>query len=118
MLNIAELLDDDDFIQTVTFNLVQSDGTEKQVIHANTCVQPATANALQRLPELERSKPYLQVFTKTDCPIKNGDYMIFKGEKWRCVTDEDWSDYGYYDGIFVRYSGASDVDSEVPDPNS
>ena len=81
MLDIAELLDDDDFIQTVTFNLVQSDGTEKQVTHANTCVQPATANALQRLPELERSKPYLQVFTKTDCPIKNGDYMIFKGEK-------------------------------------
>lgn len=116
MLDIEELLDDDDFIQTVVFTLVQSDGTEIELPHANTCVQPASGNALQRLPELERSKPYLQVFTKTNCPIKNGDYMTYKGEKWRCVTDEDWSDYGYYDGIFIKYTGASDINSEVPDP--
>lgn len=116
MLNIEELLDDDDFVQTVVFTLVKADGTEIELSHANTCVQPASGNALQRLPELERSKPYLQVFTKTNCPIKNGDYMTYKGEKWRCVTDEDWSDYGYYDGIFIKYTGASDINSEVPDP--
>jgi hypothetical protein len=116
MLNISEVLDDRDFVETVTFLLVQEDGTEKEVTHATTNVQPATANALQRLDVLERSKPYMQVFTKTSCPIKNGDYMIYNNEKWRCVTDEDWSRYGYYDGIFVRYVGASDVDSEVPNP--
>lgn len=75
-------------------------------------VQPASGNALQRLPEGERSKPSFQVFTRQDFKISNGDYMYYKGNKYRCVTDEDWSDYQYYDGIFIKYSGAQDINSE------
>lgn len=118
MLNISEILDDPDFVEEVTFILVAEDGIETTVVHPTTNVQPATANSLQRLEVLERSKPYMQVFTKSSCYIKNGDYMIYNGEKWRCVTDEDWRKYGYCDGIFVRYSGVSDINSEVPDPLS
>lgn len=79
-------------------------------------VQPASGNTLQRLPEGERSKPSLQVFTRHDFPISNGDYLYFKGRKYRCMTDEDWSDHGYHDGIFVLYSGAQDITNTTPDP--
>lgn len=79
-------------------------------------VQPASGNVLQRLPEAERSKPSLQVFTRKDFKISNGDYLYFKGNKYRCIVDEDWSDYGYYDGIFIKYSGAQDINSEGFDP--
>lgn len=79
-------------------------------------VQPASGNALQRLPEGERSKPSYQVFTRKDFKISNGDYLYYQGNKYRCLTDENWSQYGYYDGIFVRYSGAQEIDSPGFDP--
>ena len=85
MLGISEILDDPDFIQTVQFGIVTRslDGDiETLKSHANTNVQPASANALQRLPEAERSKPTLQVFTKKEFKIQNGDYMYFNGKKW------------------------------------
>lgn len=119
MLNISEILDDEDFIQTVEFGIVVQtlDGeSETRESHANTNVQPASGDVLERLDVGERSKPTMQVFTKEGFPIKNGDYMYFKNQKWRCVTDENWSDYGYYDGLFQLYSGAQDVESESPDP--
>ena len=119
MLDISEILDDPDFIQTVEFGIVTrslNGDTEVKKTHANTNVQPASGNALQRLPELERSKPTLQVFTKKEFKIQNGDFMYFKGQKWRCVTDEDWSQFGYYDGLFQLYSGAQEPSNPTPDP--
>lgn len=119
MLDISEVLDDPDFIQTVEFGIIARNGaseTESKSSHANTNVQPASGTVLQRLPELERSKPTLQVFTKSSFPIKNGDYMYFNGKKWRCVTDEDWSQYGYYDGLFQLYSGAQVKPDDDLDP--
>ncbi len=119
MLDISELLDDEDFIQSVTFEVVTqsttSNGdpleTKSTVTHHNTNVQPASGATLQRLPEGERTKDVLQVFTKTDLIIKTGDYMLFNGLKYRCVTTEDWSQYGYSDSIFIRYEGPQDIDS-------
>lgn len=124
LLNISEVLDDPLFIQSVEFGIVtrqQGDkGEPSELIdkktHSNTCVQPASGNTLQRLPEGERSKPHLQVFTKAALEIKNGDYMYFEGKQWRCVTDENWSQYGYYDGVFVLYNGAQDIISGAPNP--
>lgn len=115
MLDISEILDDEDFIQPVTFGILVN-GVEQKKTHRTTNVQQASPNTLQRLDVNERSKPYLQVFTKASFHVKNGDYMYFKGKKWRCVIDEDWSDYGYYDTVFVQYSGASAIDSKTPDP--
>lgn len=119
LIDIEELLDDEDFIQSVTFKVVTqsttSNGdpleTTSTVIHHNTNVQPASGATLQRLPEGERTKDVLQVFTKTDLIIKTGDYMLFNGLKYRCVTTEDWSQYGYSDSIFIRYEGPQDIDS-------
>lgn len=79
-------------------------------------VQPASGNTLQRLPEGERSKPSYQVFTRKNFKIGNADYLYYKGEKYRCVTDENWSDFGYYDGIFQLYSGAQDIEKPTPNP--
>ena len=74
-------------------------------------VQPASGATLQRLPEGERTKPILQVFTRDYMRISTGDYMTYKGSRYRCVTTEDWSSYGYFDSLFVRYSGAQEIDS-------
>lgn len=116
MLDIQEILFDPDFIQSVEFGILGANDAETRLTHNNTNVQPASGNVLQRLPEGERSKPTLQVFTLKSFPIKNRDYMYFNGQKWRCVTDEDWSQYGYYDGLFQLYSGAQDNTLPTPDP--
>lgn len=124
MLDISELLDDEDFIQTVEFGIVNQlsngDGepleTEVMDSHPNTNVQPASGAALQRLPEGERTKDIQQVFTKSSFPIKNGDYMYYDGIKYRCITKENWSKYGYYDGLFIRYEGSQEINSEGFDP--
>lgn len=124
MLDISELLDDEDFIQTVTFEIVNqstngSGGpleTTTTVVHNNTNVQPASGAVLQRLPEGERTKDVLQVFTKIDCPTKTGDYMQFNGTKYRCYTTENWSQYGYYDALFIRYEGVQEINSEGFNP--
>lgn len=79
-------------------------------------VQPASGNVLQRLPEGERSKPTLQVFTRKSFKIGNGDYLYYDGQKYRCVTDENWSKYGYYDGLFQLYSGAQEINNGGFDP--
>ena len=79
-------------------------------------VQPASGAALQRLSEGERTKPTYQVFTRKDFQISNGDYLYFGGNKYRCVTTEDWSQHGYYDGLFTLYSGAQDITNPTPDP--
>lgn len=119
LLNISEILDDPDFIQTVEFGIVNqstnNDGdpleTEVRSSHSNTNVQPASGATLQRLPEGERTRDILQVFTKSEFPTKNGDYMYFNNLKYRCVTTENWSQYGYYDSLFIRYEGAAEITS-------
>lgn len=90
--------------------------TTVMVTHDNTNVQPASGAVLQRLPEGERTKDILQVFTKVDCPLKTGDYMLFNGVKYRCTTTENWSQYGYYDTLFIRYDAVTDIDSEGFEP--
>ena len=124
LLDISEILDDPDFIQTVEFGIVTQSSTgtgdpletEVRSSHDNTNVQPASGATLQRLPEGERTKDVLQVFTKSSFPIKNGDYMYYEGLKYRCITEENWSKHGYYDAIFIRYEGSQDITSEGFDP--
>ena len=124
LLDISEILDDPDFIQTVEFGIVTQSSTgtgepletEVRSSHENTNVQPASGATLQRLPEGERTKDVQQVFTKKEFPIKNGDYMYFNNLKYRCITTEDWTQYGYYDAIFIRYEGSQDITSEGFDP--
>lgn len=115
MLDISEILDDPDFVQSVQFGILTND-VETLVTYPNTNVQPASGAALQRLPEAERTKPVLQVFTKSSQPFKNRDFMYFNGQKWRCTTEENWSQYGYYDGLFTLYNGAQDPTTTTPDP--
>ena len=125
LLNISsEILDDPFFIETVEFliteNKSDSRGNPLEITesktHKNTNVQPATGSTLLRLPEGERETPSMQVFTKSSFPIKNGDYMLYDGKKWRCMTEDNWSKYGHYDSIFVRYKESESINSETPDP--
>lgn len=116
MLDISEILDDEDFIQSVEFGILGAGDLETRSTHNNTNVQPASGATLQRLPEGERTKPTYQVFTRKDFQISNGDYLYFGGNKYRCITTEDWSQHGYYDGLFTLYSGAQDITNHTPDP--
>lgn len=119
MLNIRENLLDPDFIQPIEFGIVTRslDGESVEwLVHENTCIQSASGAPLQRLPELERSKPSYDVFTLDTFPLKNGDYLKYKGQTYRCVTQDNFEDYGYYNGIFQLYSGAQDTENPTPDP--
>lgn len=119
MLNIRENLLDPDFIQPIEFGIVTTTMQGETVewkTHNNTCVQSASGAVLQRLLEAERTKPSYDVFTLDSFPLKNGDYMMYKGQKYRCVTQDNFDDYGYYNGIFQLYSGAQDIENPTPDP--
>lgn len=119
MLNISELLDDPDFIQPINFGITTktlSGETIQWKVYNNTCVQSAGGAALQRLDVGERTKDIQDVFTKEDFPLKNGDYMEYKGKKYRCITEDNFDDYGYYNGLFMLYSGAQDNTLPTPDP--
>ena len=119
MLNIRENLLDPDFIQPIEFGIVTRSLNGESVewlVHENTCIQSASGAPLQRLPELERSKPSYDVFTLDTFPLKNGDYLKYKGKTYRCVTQDNFDDYGYYNGLFQLYSGAQVKPDDDLDP--
>ena len=76
---------------------------------ATGAIQQADPKMLEKLPEGERSKEALIVFTETELrnvrAAKNGEADILKmrGSEWRVMLLADWShEGGYYEAVVVR----------------
>lgn len=72
-------------------------------------ITPTSPSDVQVLPEQERYLPTIVVFTKDSLAI--GDIVVFKGHDYKVKTREDWSDYGYFHHLAVRYSETAHPDS-------
>ncbi|WP_143000586.1 hypothetical protein [Pelistega sp. MC2] len=72
-------------------------------------ITPTSPSDMQVLPEQERYLPTIVVFTKDSLAI--GDIVVFNGHDYKVKTKEDWSDYGYFHYLAVRYSETAHPDS-------
>jgi hypothetical protein len=105
------------FSQLVQFERAESkygdDGNAhetREQVTLQAIVQPAGKDDLELLEEGQRYKPTKLVHTAS--PLTVGDYMFFEGYKWRIVNSQDWSSYGYYHSIAIRYDGTEASDSD------
>ena len=79
--------------------------------HAATgCVHPGTPEMAQLLPEEERHRELIAVYTA--CPLSTGDNpggaawtaadrILYGGKVWKLVRLRDWSAFGYCQGLAV-----------------
>lgn len=118
LINISELLDDPLFVQDIevgkTVRTIDSLGNPQETVTWSTylCnIQTVSDDALQRLAEAERYKPNRQFFTN-QLEVRIGDYFKYRGQTYRCVTDQDFEDYGYSDCIGMLYNGVEDQNND------
>ncbi len=119
MIDLSELIDDPDFSQAGSFFRVKQtvvDGELAEVktpVSAQCIIQPFGNEDFQALPEGDKYKPHIRIFTAVDLNV--GDYLDYQGERWRVIKKGNWSDYGYYDYAAVRYVGTEDINSKQPE---
>lgn len=78
--------------------------------HAMGVVQPATPRELERLPEADRVKSTLVVFTASplfvddDSSGKAADGIRWQGELYTVSAVENWQDYGFFKALAQKES--------------
>lgn len=110
MLDVSEIFDDPDLAREADFEIrggaFDADGewvdeytpaTFVAIVHATK------PDDLLLLPEGERHLPAKKVMTPSE--IKVGDFLLYKGARWRVSACSDWSDYGFYNAIATRHDG-------------
>jgi len=125
MLNIAELLSDPDFVQSVVVNrrvnqLVTTGdaageiGIQTFLLSVNMCVQPVKdPDDLNVLPEGQRSSKMMKFYSLVALHCDDGDLpsgstdaifdvVQWNGEKYKLLHVRNWADYGYYEAIGVN----------------
>ena len=74
------------------------------------CIHPGTPEMVQLLPEEERHKEFIAVYT--GFPLSMGqnpggvswtaaDRILYAGKSWKLVRLRDWSQFGYYQAMAV-----------------
>ena len=117
MMNISSALLDPGLgflhftVRCLTYHLSQ--GTTS-VTHADCpaegCIHPGTPEMTQLLPEEERHKDLIAVYTSF--PLSMGsnhggtswtaaDRILYDGRVWKLVRLRDWSHFGYYQALAV-----------------
>lgn len=125
MINIAELLNDPDFVQDVVVNrrvnhLVTTGAGAGEVtittflVTIPMCVQPVKdPDDLNVLPEGQRSNKTMKFYSLQALHCDDGDQssgaadavfdvVQWNGEKYKLLHVRSWADYGYYEAIGVN----------------
>lgn len=125
MINIAELLNDPDFVQDVVVNrrvnhLVTTGDAAGEIaidtflLTVPMCVQPVKdADDLNVLPEGQRSAKSMKFYSLQALHCDDGDLAAgadnaifdvvqWNGEKYKLLHVRVWADYGYYEAIGVN----------------
>lgn len=63
-------------------------------------VIPVNPQELLLLPEGERTKPTIKVFTAERLEL--GELLVVGGEKWRVTVADNWGEYGYFNNRATR----------------
>lgn len=77
--------------KTVNFELVESE----EPLTCQGVIQPFSARELKIKPEGERSWAWQMLHTTIDVNLPNDSIFVFKGLKYRVMSELPYSDYGY-----------------------
>ncbi|MDR6182039.1 hypothetical protein QE368_000881 [Asaia bogorensis NBRC 16594] len=105
MLDVADLLDDPDFCQTIIVTRMQ-DGTdgrgeatvEKTTFEFHGIVVPITSQELLRLPDAERLSGGISLYSRFNLLAGDGalsaDEIIANNKTYTVVSVDDWGAFG------------------------
>lgn len=119
MINVSELINDPDFAQTFTVtrttgawvegNFTQAIPTTLNIIGI---IQPMNTNDMVQLPEGDAIKGAINIYsltpinTTSQTPSAVSDQVTWKGEQYKIIQTQNYSDWGYYKASAVRILGA------------
>ena len=101
-------------VQRITYTRSRS-GTSSSTSETSALgsIHPGTPEMVQLLPEEERNKQFISVYT--DYPLSEGtaeasasnvftgqDRIVWNDKTWRVVRVRDWSYFGYYQAYAVE----------------
>ena len=77
---------------------------------AEGCIHPGTPEMVQLLPEEERHKEFIAIYTGFPLSLGSNpggvtwtaaDRIMYGGKTWKLAKLRDWSQFGYYQGLAV-----------------
>ena len=98
-------------VRRLTYRLSQGTTTVTHADHtAEGCIHPGTPEMVQLLPEEERHKELIAIYTSF--PLSMGsnpggvtwtaaDRILYDGKVWKLARLRDWSLFGYYQALAV-----------------
>ena len=98
-------------VRRLTYRLSQGATTSThEDLPAEGCIHPGTPEMAQLLPEEERHKELIAVYTSF--PLSMGsnpggvtwtaaDRILYDGKVWKLAELRDWSQFGYYQALAV-----------------
>jgi hypothetical protein len=117
MINVRELITDPDFSQKFTVYRSSGEFVNGRWVETHTEVSmvgviiPASAKELNMLPEADRVVGTISIYTKTPLYITSNDRqgtsdkILWKGDLWKLISVNNYSDFGFYKGIAQRMAG-------------
>jgi len=122
VINVADLIEDPDFAQeyTVYRNTVTSSGGRDTVVETTLdfygVVIAANTQDIQAIPEADRVSGMMIFYSTADNPLYltrntsgsagTSDQILWNGERYKLISVNLFSDWGYYKSVGVRTKGA------------
>ena len=98
-------------VRRLTYRLSQGMTTVTDTDYpAEGCIHPGTPEMAQLLPEEERHKDLIAIYTSFPLSLGNNpggttwtatDRILYDGRVWKLVRLRDWSMFSYYQGLAV-----------------
>ena len=98
-------------VRRITYRISQGTTTAAPSdFPAQGCIHPGAPEMVQLLPEEERHKDFIAVYTSFPLSLgKNpggtawtaADRILYAGKQWKLVRLRDWSQFSYYQGLAV-----------------
>ena len=98
-------------VRRLTYRLSQGTTTVTHAdLPAEGSIHPGTLEVVQLLPEKERHKEFIAVYTDFPLSLRTNpvgvtwtaaDRILYDGRVWKLAKLRDWSQFGYYQGLAV-----------------
>jgi hypothetical protein len=117
MINIAELINDPDFVQNYTVYRKDATWSEGETTQTETklkftgVVVAANTRDVNMLPEGDRIAGLMVFYTTTDKPFYptrstgTSDEILWRGDRYKLMQVYPYDDYGYVKAIGTRKTG-------------
>ena len=98
-------------VRRPTYRLSQGTTTVSHTdLPAEGCIHPGTPEMARLLPEEERHKDLIAIYTSFPLSMGNNpggaawtaaDRIVYDGRVWKLARLRDWAHFGYYQGLAI-----------------